>query len=268
LISDVFMSTANGETDLSVIPVENTIESSVSLHLDWLVHEVDLPILAEWVYPVDMNLIGRRLPTETGGDPADFSHIRKIVSFPVAIAQCRKFLRERLPHVEIEQAASTADGVRLVKESGDSGVAAIGPASAARMYGLDVLAAKIQDHQDNYTRFILIGHDPPPLPPSERYKTTVLVTLPEDYPGALHQVLSAFAWRRINLSRIESRPTRKKLGSYYFYIDIEAPPDSVLVPAAIEEIRAIGCHVRILGSYPSYSLQAVGAGSANEVSQS
>jgi prephenate dehydratase len=91
------------------------------------------------------------------------------------------------------------------------------------------------------------------LPESDFHKTTVLVTLPEDYPGALHQVLSAFAWRRINLSKIESRPTKKKLGSYFFYIDIEASLNSVLLPAAIEEIRAIGCQVRIMGTYPSYT---------------
>lgn len=255
LISDVFMSTVNGDTDASVVPIENTIEGSVSLHLDWLVHEVDLPIQAEWTYPVDMNLIGYRNPAGGDGGADDLSHIRKILSYPVAIAQCRQFLRERVPQAEVEQASSTAEGVRLVKEMRDPGVAAFGPAISAKLYGLDILAAKIQDNKDNYTRFILVGNDPPPLKASNHYKTTVLVTLPEDYPGALHQVLSAFAWRRINLSRIESRPTRKKLGSYYFYIDIEASIHSVLLPAAIEEIKAIGCQVRIMGSYPSYMLK-------------
>ncbi|UUZ97434.1 ACT domain-containing protein [Paenibacillus sp. P25] len=91
--------------------------------------------------------------------------------------------------------------------------------------------------------------------PTEARKTTILVTLPEDFPGALHQVLSAFAWRRINLSRIESRPTKKRLGNYFFYIDIEASMDSVLLPAALQEIEAIGCQVRILGNYPTYSYE-------------
>ena len=252
LISDVFMSTVNGETDLSVVPVENTIEGSVSLHLDWLVHEVDLPIQADWVHPVDMNLIGFGRPAGNEGRETDFSHIRKILSHPVAVAQCRQFLPQRLPHAEIEQAGSTAEGVRLVKEWGDPQVAAIGPGIAAKLYGLDILAAKIQDNPNNYTRFVLVGHDPPPLKETNHYKTSVLVTLPEDFPGALHQVLSAFAWRRLNLSKIESRPTRKKLGSYYFYIEVEASLNSVLLPGAIEEIKAIGCQVRIMGSYPSY----------------
>lgn len=83
----------------------------------------------------------------------------------------------------------------------------------------------------------------------------MLVTLPEDFPGALHQVLSAFAWRKLNLSRIESRPTKKKLGTYYFYIDVLEPLESVLLPAAIEEIKALGCQVRILGSYPTYTYE-------------
>lgn len=103
------------------------------------------------------------------------------------------------------------------------------------------------------TRFLLVGKEASELKPSEDMKTTILVTLPEDFPGALHQVLSAFAWRRINLSKIESKPTKKKLGTYYFYIDIAGSLDSVLLPSAIQEIEAIGCQVRILGCYPSYS---------------
>jgi prephenate dehydratase len=252
LIYDVFMSTVSGRTDWSVIPVENTIDGSVSLHLDLLVHEADLPIRAEWIYPVDMNLIGYPNPS---GAPEDFSHIRKVLAYHVASAQCRQFLRERLPHAEIEQAGSTAEGVRLVKEKQDPRIAAIGTAMAARIYGVDILKARIQDHPDNFTRFILIGQEVPALRAAGHRKTTILVTLPDDYPGALHQVLSAFAWRRINLSKIESRPTKKKLGSYYFYIDIEAPLESVLLPAALEEIRAIGCQVRIMGTYPSYSYE-------------
>lgn len=248
LISDVFQATLNGETAYGVIPIENTIEGSVRVHMDLLIHENDLPIQAEWIYPSIQNLIG------FGGENVDLSRIRKVVSIDVAIAQCRQFLRARLPHAEFEYVTSTAEGARLVKQYADESCAAIGTKLAAEMYGLNVLAENITDHDNNYTRFVLIGKEKPPLQGKEPNlrKTTILVTLPEDYPGALHQVLSAFAWRRINLSRIESRPTKKKLGSYYFYIDIEASLDSVLLPAAIAEIEAIGCQVRILGSYPSY----------------
>ncbi len=246
LISDVFMATDAGQTDLSVVPIENTIESSVSLHLDWLVHEFELPIQAEWVYPSIQNLIGWAV------DGEQLDRIKTIYSIPVAIAQCQKFLRKRMPGVQFEHVSSTAEGVKTVKELQDPSAAAIGTTLAAQYYGLQVLAGHINDHEDNFTRFILVGKTAPPLRPGDLTKTTILVTLPEDYPGALHQVLSAFAWRRINLSKIESRPTKKKLGNYYFYIDVEASLNSVLLPAAIEEIKAIGCQVRILGSYPSY----------------
>jgi prephenate dehydratase len=252
LIADVFTATAAGETDLSVIPIENTIEGSVSLHMDWLVHEVDLPIQAEWIYPSYQNLIGLQ-----SSEDIDYNKIKKILSHPVAIAQCRNFLRVHLPHVEFEHVSSTAEGVRLASERPNEGLAAIGTALAADKYNLNILADGIQDHSNNFTRFIIIGNEPPKLKPSKTLKTSILITLPEDYPGALHQVLSAFAWRKINLSKIESRPTKKKLGNYYFYIDIEQSLNSVLLPSAISEIEAIGCQVRILGSYPSYTYETV-----------
>lgn len=246
-IADVCSATEQGETDISIIPIENTIDGSVNPHIDYWLHEVDLPIQAEWTYPSIQNLIGVR-----GASDADLSHIRRIVSIPVAIAQCQRFLKARIPHAEYIHVNSTAEGVRTVMEKNDPSYAAIGTLLAARTYKLDVLAANITDHQNNYTRFIAVGKTAPELPPSDQRKTTILVTLPEDYPGALHQVLSAFAWRRINLTKIESRPTKKKLGNYYFYIDIEGSLESVLLPAAIQEIEAIGCQVRVLGSYPSY----------------
>ncbi|CAM3508873.1 prephenate dehydratase [Marinicrinis lubricantis] len=247
LITDVFSATAKGETDASVIPIENTIDGSVSLHHDLLIHEYDLPITAEWVYPSIQNLIG--LPG------AELSSIRKVFSHPVAIGQCREFIGSNLPHAELEPVSSTAEGVYLVKQQQRQDTAAIGTLLAAAKYGLQVLKPTVQDHKNNYTRFILVGSRFSRMEGSSREKTSILVTLPEDYPGALHQVLSAFAWRKINLSRIESRPTKKKLGSYYFFIDIQERLDTVLLQAAIEEIQAIGCQIRILGSYSSYSYE-------------
>lgn len=252
LISDVFMSTVNGETDYAVIPIENTIEGSVSLHLDWMVHEIDLPIQAEWVYPIEMNLIGYS-QTEAGTGSNPYSHIQKVLSHSVALAQCRHFLREHIPHAEIEVVSSTAECVRLVHELNDPSIAGIGPLNAAYLHDVPVLARSIQDYEDNRTRFLLLGKDPIVLGTISHQKTTILATLPEDYPGGLHQLLSAFAWRRINLSRIESRPTKRKLGTYYFYIEIDGNIDSVLLSAALQEIEAIGCQVRTLGCYPCYT---------------
>lgn len=246
LIADVFQSTVNGQTDGSVIPIENTFEGSVSLHLDWLVHEVDLPIRAEWIYSISINLLALRSAS------SDLSKIKRVYSHSVTLAQCRQFLKEHLPHVELEQVSSNGEAARLVQELNQPEIAALAPLAAGALYDLQTLAKGVQDHQDNFTRFVLIGQQTPELKKADGVKTTILVTPPEDYPGALHQVLSAFAWRRINLSKIESRPTKKKLGSYYFYIDIEASMESVLLPAALQEVEAIGCQVRVLGCYPTY----------------
>jgi prephenate dehydratase len=257
-IEDVFRAVVNGDTDYSVIPIENTLEGSVRYHLDYLVHEIELPIRAEWVYPIRMNLLGIPGAGGLSADPEKpFGHIRKVLTHHVVPAQCSDFIKRELAHAEIELVGSTAEGARLVKEAGDPAVAAISPLASAALYGLDVIAPDIQDHDDNMTRFLLIGREPLQLSRPSQPKTTILVTLAEDFPGALHQVLAAFAWRRINLSRIESRPTKKKLGSYYFYIEVEGTIESVLIPAALEEIRATGCQVRLLGSYPSYAYEPV-----------
>jgi prephenate dehydratase len=171
------------------------------------------------------------------------------------MAQCLQFLRRFMPQAETEHVSSTAEAVKIVKENPGEGIVAIGTRIAAQINGLDLLEEKITDHDNNYTRFVLVGHEPYKARQSERIKTSILITLPEDYPGALHQVLSAFAWRKINLSRIESRPTKKKLGNYYFYMEIEMSLDTVLLPSALQEVEAIGCQVRILGCYPSFSYE-------------
>jgi prephenate dehydratase len=256
LISDVFLSTVNGETEYSVIPIENTIEGSVSLHIDWLVNEVNLPMQAEWIYPSIQNLIGNPGEFTDVDGVRDYSGIVKSMSHPVAMAQCGHYIRDHVPGAELESVGSTSEAVEIVKNNPGKGWAAIGTALGAATHGLEIVDSKITDHDNNFTRFVIVGPDKLQLPrKGSGVKTSVLVTLPEDFPGALHQVLSAFAWRRLNLSRIESRPTKKKLGTYYFYIDVLEPMESVLLPAAIEEIEALGCQVRILGSYPTYTYE-------------
>ncbi len=256
LISDVFMAVVQGKADYAVIPVENTIEGSVSLHMDWLMNEVDIPMRAEWVYPSIQNLVGRREEfVEADGD-LDFSKVRKVLSHPVAIAQCRTFISEHLPNAELENASSTAEGAAQAAANPGSGWAAFSTRLGAERYGLDILAERVTDHDNNYTRFVLIGPQQIEIDKqSDHEKTSMQVILPSDYAGALHQVLSAFAWRRLNMSRIESRPTKKKLGNYYFYIDVLEAGDSVLLKAAVEEIAALGCQVRVLGSYPCFEYE-------------
>ncbi|MEW4371410.1 prephenate dehydratase [Paenibacillus kandeliae] len=253
MIADVFLSTVQGKTDYSVIPIENTIEGSVSLHMDWLVHEVDIPMQLEWVYPSIQNLIGRRSECIDADGQPDYSRIRKVLSHPVAMAQCHQFIRSELPKAELEHVGSTAEAVQMVSQNPGQGLAAIGTSLGAKKYGLDVLVERVTDHDNNHTRFVLIGNRPIQVERNaDHVKTSMLITLSENFAGALHQVLAAFSWRKLNLSRIESRPTKKKLGNYYFYIDVLAAQDSILLKAAMEEIQALGCQVRILGSYPCY----------------
>ncbi|PWV91974.1 prephenate dehydratase [Paenibacillus cellulosilyticus] len=254
LIAEVFASTAEGITDYSVIPIENTIDGSVSLHTDMLIDDVDLPIQAEWVYPSIQNLVGRlsELDRKPNGE-LDYSRIVKVMSHPVAMAQCRQFLKQHIPHAELEHVGSTTEAIRTVRDNPGIGWAAIGQKTAAQHNGLDVLQESVTDHDNNYTRFLLIGPKPLNGKTSDKHKTTIIVSSQEDYPGGLHQVLSALAWRRINLSRIESRPTKKKLGTYYFLIDIDMSLESILLQSAIAEIEAIGFQVRVMGSYPSFS---------------
>lgn len=246
-IPDVFDAAARGDVDYAVVPMENTIEGSVNLTLDWLIHEVNLPILAELVLPITQHLLGAKRTV-----PLALHEVRKVLSHPHAVAQCHLFLREYLHDAEIEYTSSTAEAARIVSEHPDQPWAAIGPRLSGEVYQLPMLQEKIEDHQNNYTRFVLVGKQELPTEPSRQQKTTILVTLPSDFPGALYQVLAAFAWRKINLSRIESRPTKKGLGSYHFIIDIEQGMDEVLLPGAFAEVEAIGCQVRFLGSYPCY----------------
>ncbi|MGG1664220.1 prephenate dehydratase [Brevibacillus sp. NRS-1366] len=250
-IIEVLNAVAKEEVNFGVVPMENSIEGTVNSTLDWLIHEVELPILAELALPITQNLLVAKREKQL-----PFSAITRVLSHPQAIAQSHNFLRENLPAASIEYVNSTALAAQIVSEHPEEPWAAVGTRLNVEIYPLDFAHEQIQDYSNNYTRFVLLGQDSLNLPASSKEKTTILVTLPEDFPGALYQVLAAFAWRKINLSRIESRPTKKALGSYYFVIDIEQKMDDVLLPGAFAEIEAIGCQVRQLGTYPFYLLQA------------
>ncbi|MGG0935416.1 prephenate dehydratase [Brevibacillus centrosporus] len=246
-IIEVLNAVAKDEVNYGIVPIENSIEGTVNSTLDWLIHEVDLPILAELALPITQNLLVAKRD-----QPLPLSAITRVMSHPQAIAQSFHFIRENLPQAVVENVNSTALAAQTVSEHPDEPWAAIGTRLNADIYPLEVAQPHIQDFSNNYTRFVLVGKEPIELPVSDREKTTIQVILPEDFPGALYQVLAAFAWRKINLSRLESRPTKKGLGSYFFVIDIEQKMDDVLLPGAFAEIEAIGCQVRQLGTYPFY----------------
>ncbi|WP_126427927.1 prephenate dehydratase [Brevibacillus marinus] len=247
-IMHVLDAVARDEADYAVVPIENSIEGSVNSTLDYLIHGVEMPILAELALPISQHLVVARR-----SELLPLSAITKVVSHPHAVAQCHHFLQEYMPQVEIEYANSTALAAQLVSQHPEQPWAAIATRLTVELYPLMFARNNIEDFPNNFTRFVLVGKQPLALPQASSEKTTIVVTLPEDFPGALYQVLAAFAWRKINLSRIESRPTKKGLGSYYFVIDIEQRMDEVLLPGAFAEIEALGCQVRQLGTYPVYN---------------
>jgi prephenate dehydratase len=242
-IPDAIGLVASAVVDAAFVPFENSIEGSVNLTLDQLVFDVDLLIQREVVLEVHMDLLAR--PGETIGS------IERILSFPFATAQVRGFLAEHLGGVPIEATNSTADGARLLGEGGFAGAhtAAVAPPLTASIYGLDVLAHAIEDHQGNQTRFLLVTRDGVP-DSTGRDRTTIACFQRRDRPGSLYEILGAFAARAINLTRIESRPTRQGLGDYCFVIEFEGHVDDDIVGESLSDLYTSGVNVKFLGSYP------------------
>lgn len=252
-IPDCLSATNDGTVHLAVVPVENALEGSVNLTLDWLVHQVDVPITGELVYPITQQLL-----VHPDQEHLSLASYEKILSHPQAVAQCQLFLRDHLPQAEVEYAHSTAEAARIIGENPDKPWGAIGTLLAKDIYNLRIRAESIADNGHNYTRFITVGRKPHGVDKKPVFhKTSLLVTLPEDFPGALHQVLAVFAWRKINLTRIESRPTKKGLGDYHFFIDVQMSAENVLLQGAMSEIEALSFGIRELGSYACYSYNAV-----------
>jgi prephenate dehydratase len=239
---DVLAATEAGDVDLGFVALENSIEGTVNVSLDALVFEHALLIQREVVLPVSMNLL-----VAPGTGLAD---IRRVVSIPHAHAQCRQFFARELPDAEMVPANSTAEAVRLVGEERPAGTAAVGTALAAKLYGLDVVAADIEDHPDNQTRFVLLGRDGVPAA-SGHDKTSIACFQHADRPGSLLAILQEFAARAINLTKLESRPTKQGLGDYCFIIDLEGHVADELVADCLRDLRSKLRDVKFLGSYPA-----------------
>lgn len=249
-VADCFEAVSSGEVPEALVPIENSIEGSVSTTHDQLAFGPrGLVIRAEVVLPVRQHLIGR--------PGMALQDVRRVVTHPVAPAQCSRFLRRNLPDVEIAAANSTAEAVRLVTSTPGEPWAAIGTLRAADIYGGEVIAEDIEDNDRNSTRFILIGTEPVPAAGPGRYRTSIVCMLGRDRPGALLSILQEFALRAVNLSRLESRPTKQGLGRYLFFIDIEGSMQRYLpVSAAIRAIEDQHlARVIPLGSYPMGSAE-------------
>lgn len=239
-IPDVLHAVSAGDVEVGFVPIENAIEGSVNVTLDSLIFDHDLKMQREVVINVVMCLLA-----PAGVAMAD---IERIVSIPVATAQCRGFLGEHLPDAETFAANSTATAARTVAEENDGRSAAIGTALAAKVHGLDVLAEDIEDHPENQTRFVALTRDGIPAPTGHD-KTSIVVFQKADVPGSLLTILQEFAARGINLTRLESRPTKRGLGDYCFIIDLEGHVGDELVADALRDLKSKNEDVLFLGSY-------------------
>jgi prephenate dehydratase len=240
------------KVDAALVPIENTLEGSVNITLDYLIHEVNLPIQGEVTVPIKQHLMVHPIHKNNWED------MEIVFSHSHAIAQCHKFIHSEWNAIKCENTTSTAAAAQYIKEHPELKSAAIGNELTAKEYGLAIIKKNIHDSDNNHTRFIVVSKKNIAFTPKQSslkgYKTSLMVTLPSDRSGALHQVLSAFAWRKLNLVKIESRPTKTGLGNYFFIIDLDREMDDVLIPGAISELEAIGCEVKKLGSYPLYSV--------------
>ncbi|MEW6155391.1 MAG: prephenate dehydratase [Actinomycetota bacterium] len=241
---EVLAATAAGEVDLGFVALENSIEGTVRQVLDALIFEYDLLIQREVVIGIRQNLLG-----PPGMSLAD---VKAVASFPDAAAQCRRFLSETLPGVPVLASTSTAEAARQVGQSPPDGTAAVGTALAAELYGLEVLAEGIQDHTDNVTRFVVVAPPTAGIPEMTGHdKTTIVCFQEHDQPGSLHAILGQFTARNINLTKLESRPTKHILGDYCFIIDLEGHVDDEVVYDTLRDLHAQLRSIKFLGSYPA-----------------
>jgi prephenate dehydratase len=242
-IAEAILAVHDGAADRALVPIENSTEGSVRPTLDTLAFEADgVAIVGEHDYAVHVHLIARA--------GVELEAIEAVLSHPQPLAQCSRFLRETLPDVERRSVSSTAAAVRMVGEAARPW-AALGARAAAELYGCELLRERVEDEDDNVTRFVWIAPAGTATDGEGPRKTSLVFSeLGADHPGALVDALREFSDREINLSRIESRPMRQGLGRYMFFIDIEGGAEEPPIDEAIGQLRTKAESVRVLGSYP------------------
>jgi prephenate dehydratase len=249
-VPDVLDAVAKDEIDAGFVPIENSIEGTVNFTQDALIFDYELLIQREVVLDIEHCLLARKGTT--------LADVTTVHSIPIATAQCSGWLRKNLPHADVQVANSTADAARTVGRIGaeETGMAALAPANAAALYGLEVIARDIADHAGNQTRFVLVAREG--IPASTGHdKTGIVVFQRADEPGSLISILQEFAARRINLSLLSSRPTKAGgLGDYCFIIYADGHVGDELMADVLRDLHTKQGGVKFLGSYPAAGEQA------------
>jgi chorismate mutase/prephenate dehydratase len=233
-IQDAIEAAESGQAELAIVPIENSTEGGVNATLDAL-FDAEVTISAELVLEIELCLLARG---------TDLSVIRRVASHPQPLGQCKQWLRDHLPDAELVVADSTTSAAQIALT--DPQTAAVGSRLAAEL-GLLVVAERIQDHQGNATRFVVVGKQPAPRTGSD--KTSLVFSTPHER-GALRRVLEVFDAEGLNLTRIESRPLRGQLWEYAFFTDLEGHRDDPAVQRALTRLQQSGAMLRVLGSYP------------------
>jgi prephenate dehydratase len=251
-VHDCVMAVHDKRADRAIVPIENSLEGSVSATLDALAFETEkVTIVGEVIHSIQHCLIARH--------PQALDRIERVVSHPQASAQCARFIRDRLPNAEVASAASTAEAVRLVAES-DQPWAALGNRLAAELYNCTVLESGVEDASENETRFVWLARDEDRNSPSRAsgartaggfWKTSIVFWGLPDTPGALVGILQQFADREVNLTKIESRPRKLGLGRYIFFADLQGHEEDEGVVSALAAVRDKVDTLRVLGCYPA-----------------
>jgi chorismate mutase / prephenate dehydratase len=237
-IKDVFSEVERGRANFGVVPIENTTEGVVNHTLDMFI-DSNLLIYGEVLQEVSHHLLSKS---------GLLDDVKKIYSHPHAIAQCRNWLETNLPHVPVSEVASTARAAELCMDEPSS--AAIASELAGQLYGLKVIKARIEDNLNNFTRFLVLSQKPPER--TGKDKTSLMLSV-KDKVGALYDLLRPFASHGLNMTKIESRPSRRKAWEYIFFVDVEGHIEEERVKKAVEEITPRCLFLKILGSYPAHS---------------
>jgi len=241
---DILLAVDKGRIDEGIVPIENSVEGTIGIVTDMLVNDVNLKIKDEIVIPVTHFLLAKK--------KAPLNKFTEVLSHPQVIDQCKNYIRKKLPKAKIRFTYSSAEAARqaatTIEIEGVEMPAAIANKASARLYGLKVIASKINDYPDNSTRFVVLAKNDHPR--TGKDKTSIVFSILKDRPGGLHNVLGEFAARKINLTKIESRPTKRTLGDYYFFIDIQGHRRDGLISQTLSNVKRKSSFFKVLGSYP------------------